>query len=478
MALCLWIHGRYVVSSARWVAANNAKQRLSSVTASIVPRLKLGHGLKNESIAGLVTSALRDEDVENSIDWICVDNDWTISDSTISQSAGIAAWKRGQKVVMSTSYGSSRQGASTANGNTNSISGLLQTDAGQSPALAYSLPDEAGHIVFYASPSSLAPDPAIVVNSMPAAGVITFLLMAGLLGIVSFLALMRLKDDSAEKQQNESSHEQSLRRTQALVRTRDTIIFGLAKLAESRDSDTGQHLERISLYSTLLATAMRNVPKFRDDVTPAFVRLIGISSALHDIGKVGIEDAILLKPGRLTVEERKRIQEHTTIGSECLTSMEKRLGTSNFLQMANQIALCHHERWNGMGYPVGIAQDEIPLAARIVAVTDVYDALSIRRVYKEPWPHEKCVELIREQAGQHFDPEIVEVFLGIEQQFCDIARQYADRDVVPVVHQEHESDSVMLKADASNSPGRLDAVIATVDPAPESMKELQEVASA
>jgi len=217
---------------------------------------------------------------------------------------------------------------------------------------------------------------------------------------------------------------------QALVRTRDTIIFGLAKLAESRDPVTGQHLERIALFSTKLAAAMRREKEYRQVVTPSFVHLIGISSALHDIGKVGIEDSILLKPRLLTDAERQRIQEHTLIGSDCLRQMEQRLGASNFLQMANEITLYHHERWDGAGYPHGLAGEDIPLAARIVAIADVYDALASERVYKSAAPHDDCVKFIKENSGTQFDPKLVEVFLKIEAQFFEISERLQERTPV------------------------------------------------
>ena len=228
----------------------------------------------------------------------------------------------------------------------------------------------------------------------------------------------------------------SLRHIQSLVRTRDAVIFGLAKLADSRDPETGDHLERIAIYSSTLASAVRSHPKYADVVTSNFVRLISISSALHDIGKVGIEDSILLKPGPLTPEERKRMQVHTLIAGECLCQIEHRLGRSNFLQMAREIALAHHERWDGTGYPNGIAGDGIPLAARIVSIADVYDALSSRRVYKDPMPHGQCVDIIREGAGTQFDPQLVEIWLKISDQYRDLAQRYSPSaigsDGVPV----------------------------------------------
>lgn len=147
---------------------------------------------------------------------------------------------------------------------------------------------------------------------------------------------------------------------------------------------------------------------------------------MHDIGKVGIEDRILLKPGPLTAGERTRIQEHSGIGGECLREIEQRLGSSNFLQMAREIAFAHHERWDGTGYPNGLKGEAIPLAARIVAVVDVYDALSSRRVYKGPRKHEECVSIIRQAAGTQFDPDLVAVWLKLEGRFREIARRYAN----------------------------------------------------
>lgn len=220
-----------------------------------------------------------------------------------------------------------------------------------------------------------------------------------------------------------------VRQARSLVRTRDAVIFGLAKLADSRDTDTGEHLDRISTYSTILATALSQDPDYSDRIDAEFVRLIGISSALHDIGKVGIEDRILLKPGSLTDEERTRMQEHTTIGGECLREIEQRLGTSNFLQMAREIAYAHHEKWNGCGYPYGLSAEEIPLAARIVAIADAYDALSSRRVYKPAIPHAHCAEIIRTDAGTHFDPGIVAVWNTVEARFQAISEQYVAEDV-------------------------------------------------
>ncbi|AMV22534.1 HD-GYP domain-containing protein [Planctomyces sp. SH-PL14] len=247
----------------------------------------------------------------------------------------------------------------------------------------------------------------------------TFIWVGGLQTAVAWLLLSRLYN--AQAIERNSSQEAALSQSRELLRTRDAVIFGLAKLAESRDPETGHHLERISMYATRLAGACRRHPRFKDLVSPSFVQTIGISSALHDIGKVGIEDAILLKPGRLTEAEYERMQVHPRIGGECIEQIQSRLGESGFLRMARDIALYHHEWWDGTGYPHGQKEDEIPLAARIVAIADVYDALSSKRIYKDAYPHAVCAEKIARAAGSQFDPLLVEVFLGIQGQFQEIA---------------------------------------------------------
>ena len=280
-----------------------------------------------------------------------------------------------------------------------------------------------------------------LIAALPQAGGLAFLWTFGLQTIVAWLVLSRITGEHARTREQSEQH--TALTTQELIRTRDAVIFGLAKLAESRDQDTGHHLERIALYSTRLATALRRHSKFSAAVTPSFVRLIGISSALHDIGKVGIEDAVLQKPGRLTEDERFRMQLHSEVGGECIHQIERRLGSSNFLEMAREIALSHHERWDGAGYPAGLAGEAIPLAARIVAIADVYDALASPRVYKPAYPHEKCVEIISQEAGRQFDPDLVEVFLSIEQQFREISARFRD---------EHAANSDLLPLPRSAGP--------------------------
>ena len=291
--------------------------------------------------------------------------------------------------------------------------------AGARPLLGFK-----GFVVAYRPIAEIERASAALVSTLPALSGITLLWICASLTIVMYLVLTRFYEEV--KRERKQTATETLRRTQNLVRTRDAVVFGLAKLADSRDPETGDHLERISMYSTMLASALKNHPRFRAEVTPAFVRLIGISSVLHDIGKVGVEDEILRKAEELTPEERIRMETHPTIGGNCLREIEQRLGSSNFLEMAREIALAHHERWDGTGYPERLSGEAIPLAARIVAIVDVYDALSSKRVYKPALPHDECLAIIRSQAGKHFDPDLVEVWLSLESRFREVADKYAN----------------------------------------------------
>lgn len=217
---------------------------------------------------------------------------------------------------------------------------------------------------------------------------------------------------------NDGLERQVAVRTRALTRTQEAVIFGLAKLADSRDEDTGEHLVRIQRYVHVLCSHLLalGVPDL-DDRTDLIVR----TSALHDIGKVGVPDAILQKPGGLTAEERAVMQQHTLIGAECLRAVGQQLGEDDFLTTALEIAEGHHERWDGSGYPHRRRGAETPLPARIVALADVYDALTSVRVYKAAWPHDRAVDEIVANAGAHFDPIVVAAFRRGAAEFQTIA---------------------------------------------------------
>ncbi|HEV3004490.1 MAG TPA: response regulator [Pirellulales bacterium] len=212
------------------------------------------------------------------------------------------------------------------------------------------------------------------------------------------------------------------------LETRDLAIFALAKLAESRDPETGAHLDRIRCYAKILARHLAGLPTFRDTVDAEFVRTIYQTSPLHDIGKVGIPDSVLLKPGRLSDREFEIMKQHTRIGAETLDAALREHPGAGFLRMGRDIALTHHERWDGTGYPQGLDGHEIPLCARIVSIADVYDALSTKRVYKEAFAHDVARSIIAGEAGTHFDPEIVEAFLATEDEFIRVRNQFNDRD--------------------------------------------------
>lgn len=206
--------------------------------------------------------------------------------------------------------------------------------------------------------------------------------------------------------------------TANLLSAREGMIVGLAKLADYRDTDTGQHLDRIRAYSAALANEAR---KTFPEIDEAFIESLKLASSLHDIGKVGIPDSVLLKPGALNANERQLIEQHTVFGADTLRSIRERCGDDELLDMSIEIAIAHHERWDGTGYPNKLSRDEIPLAARIVSIADVYDALTSVRVYKDAKTHEQAVEILRDGRGSQFDPDLLDAFLRISKEF-DIIR--------------------------------------------------------
>ena len=208
-----------------------------------------------------------------------------------------------------------------------------------------------------------------------------------------------------------------------LQNARAATILGLAKLAEYRDEGTGTHLERIREYAKRLAEEMATIPGYGKIITPDYIEDIFQSSILHDIGKVGIPDAILLKPGRLTDAEFEVIKRHTTMGGDAIAIIESRLEASSFLVMGREIAYNHHEKWDGSGYPQGLEGEQIPLSARIVALADVYDALTSERFYKKAYTHERSKKIITDLKDTHFDPETVDAFLILESEFNTIREE-------------------------------------------------------
>ncbi len=239
------------------------------------------------------------------------------------------------------------------------------------------------------------------------------------------LLLKRARDLLAR--QNQYLEEEVARRTREVVELQDGTIRAMASLAETRDNETGNHIRRTQHYVEVLARKLQNHPRFKDELTEAAIELIFKSAPLHDIGKVGIPDRILLKPGKLTPEEFEIMKTHTTLGRDAIISAERETSRTNpFFRYAKEIAYSHQEKWDGSGYPEGLVGNSIPLSARLMAVADVYDALICERVYKAAFPHELAVEIIRDGRGSHFDPDMVDAFLVLAEEFRGIAQRFAD----------------------------------------------------
>lgn len=219
------------------------------------------------------------------------------------------------------------------------------------------------------------------------------------------------------------------KRTREVNAIQDVTILAMASLAETRDSDTGNHIRRTQSYVRALASRLSTHPRFAAFLTPQNIAMLYKSAPLHDIGKVGIPDRILLKPGKLTPEEFEIMKTHTTLGRDAIAHAEQALGTEvAFLTMAKEIAYSHQEKWDGSGYPQGLAGNDIPISARLMALADVYDALISTRIYKDPMSHDRAVEVIAQSRGSHFDPDMTDAFLAIHEQFRTIAQHYGDSD--------------------------------------------------
>lgn len=230
------------------------------------------------------------------------------------------------------------------------------------------------------------------------------------------------------KDKNEFLAREVSRRSREVSLIQEASIISMAALAEIRDTDTGSHIQRTKLYIEELAIQLGRTAKYSRILDQQTIDLIVTSAPLHDIGKVGIPDYILLKPGKLTREEFEIMKTHTTLGRDAIARAERVMNNPHsFLRFAKEIVYAHHERWDGSGYPEGVTGESIPLSARLMAVADVYDALTSKRVYKEACTHEKAAELIAEEAGKHFDPDIVQVFLKCQGKFKEISARYQEQ---------------------------------------------------
>ena len=217
-------------------------------------------------------------------------------------------------------------------------------------------------------------------------------------------------------------------RTREIEMIQDVTVHALASLAETRDKETGNHLRRTQHYVRILAEQLRKLPRFSGDLDDdRTIEMLFKSAPLHDIGKVGIPDHILLKPGRLEPAEFELMKTHTTLGRDAIVMAERELGVEiPFLGFAKEIAYSHQEKWDGSGYPAGVAGDAIPVSARLMALADVYDALISKRVYKASMSHEQAVDIIVEGKGAHFDPDVVDAFLSTQDQFRAVAARFSD----------------------------------------------------
>ncbi|MBF0435850.1 MAG: two-component system response regulator [Magnetococcales bacterium] len=229
------------------------------------------------------------------------------------------------------------------------------------------------------------------------------------------------------KHNNEILEKKVIERTRQLEELQDVTMVAMGSMAETRDPETGNHIRRTQHYMKLLAEHLKGHPRFRHLLSPEAITSLFKSAPLHDIGKVGVPDHILLKPGPLTEDEFQEMKKHPGHGRNAIAAAEQSITQStSFLQFAKEIAYSHHEKWNGSGYPEGLQGDGIPIAARLMAIADVYDALISRRIYKPPFSHEQAVAIIQEGCGSHFDPDIVDAFLTLAAQFHHIAQEFSD----------------------------------------------------
>ncbi len=221
------------------------------------------------------------------------------------------------------------------------------------------------------------------------------------------------------------------KRTYEVQTLQEVMMLSLASLAETRDNETGKHIRRTQHYVRALAERLRTHPRFEQHLTDYAISVFFKSAPLHDIGKVGIPDGILLKPGRYEPAEFEIMKRHTSLGRDAIEKAERSLDKkADFLKIAKEIAYSHHERWDGRGYPQGLSEDDIPISARLMALSDVYDAIISRRIYKDPIPHEHAVKIITAERGAHFDPDVTDAFISIQDEFNAIAQKFADETTV------------------------------------------------
>jgi response regulator RpfG family c-di-GMP phosphodiesterase len=325
--------------------------------------------------------------------------------------------------------------------------GVSESLSGRASVAVLSVPELGVKVVVHQPEASLSAARArvneVVLLWVGASGVV-------LLGVslVGSSVIMR-RYDSALERMNKQLEAQVERRTRAGLAIRNGLIFGLAKLADYRDTDTGRHLERICRYCTLLAEELRTSGmKAGGAVIDApWIERLRLASSMHDIGKVGIHDSILLKPGRLTPDERRQMEMHPVIGADTLIAIRRHVGHDDLLDMGIEVTLSHHEHWDGTGYPFGLVGEQIPIAARIVALADMYDALTSKRVYKRAYGHDEAVKMIAACAGTKFDPRVVEAFERVQARFNDIRSEMLPDDFCEVSRLKFATDRARAVSD-------------------------------
>jgi len=320
-----------------------------------------------------------------------------------------------------------------SNGEDTVIGGLAKIKDEVHVLAAGRLPKHSANIMVHQKASGIEKTVSQIIAPVRILGCATAVLITALLSLINFMIVRCYENKLACI--NEGLEQTVRDRTRSLRKTKNAVIFGLAKLSESRDTDTGEHLERIRIYVDLL---VKHLQRIGYPLNSEMAEELPLASSLHDIGKVGIPDQVLLKPGRFTPEERAVMERHSKIGGDCLNALRKQLGEDDFLLLATEIAYFHHERWDGTGYPAKLTETDIPVSARIVALADVYDALTSKRPYKDAMSHEKARKIILKGRGIHFDPDVVDAFLIVEEQFREIAETKNEASVLTSIQQMTE----------------------------------------
>jgi response regulator RpfG family c-di-GMP phosphodiesterase len=334
-----------------------------------------------------------------------------------------------------------------------SLTGRVEIDGVPYVVTCLSLPRLGAVVAVFESQAAIDARVANLLDPLTRAGVITAVAVVAVTALLTMLLVMRFENTLSTV--SGSVEKEVERRTKELLNSRNAVVYGMAKLAESRSKDSAQHLERLRAYVTILASEMA---KQDGDIDRHFVGNLAVASALHDLGKVSVPDGVLLKRGLLTPAERRAMQLHTVLGGESVAAMQRLIGEHDeFLELGRQVALAHHERWDGSGYPHGLQGKSIPMAARIVALADVYDALTSNRSYRDALSHAEAREWIVSQYGSHFDPAVVEAFVAREKDFIRLSRVQQLADPSDLAAQTNDLENVAAVAAVPETPADISA---------------------